>query len=112
MKKSHRWAVRSSDSQTKQAAERLAPYKAFAVGEAFVYRTTKSLENGEHVIIKVTFSQRKALVAETTKKIREMIASPISPEQREKATHLAMKARAAQASPVTAKFRRAIHGAL
>lgn len=54
----------------------------------------------------VNSSDREKLARATAKQILAIVSKPISDEQRKKARELADKAREAQESPVTAKFRR------
>jgi len=84
---------------------------AYADGTVIVSRTTKSGNDGDRVFLTVPASMQSKLAKETSKKVRALVATPISSAQRERALELAQKARAAHESPVTAKFRRVMHEA-
>ena len=85
---------------------------AYAVGTVAIKRTTKSGDDGVRLYLTVPASKQAKLAKETSKKVMALVSSPISTVQRERASSLAQKARAAQQSPVTAKFRRIVHEAV
>jgi hypothetical protein len=78
------------------------------LGGVTVLRSTRTGKDGPLVKVEVFSSHRKQLARETEKQIRDLIASPITPDQRLKANQLAKKAKVAQESSVTARFRRVV----
>ena len=77
------------------------------VGGATVVRSTKSGKNGTFLTVAVIASDRKKLIRETSRQVRAIVSTPITAQQRERAIQLAKKAKEAQESNVTAKFKKA-----
>lgn len=80
----------------------------FRVGGVTVIRPTATVtktitKDGQEV--RVMFAHSKLLRFETAQMIGKIIAKPITDEQRAKAVRLASKAKTAQNSSVTARFR-------
>lgn len=88
------------------SSESTAQSRPTKVGSVTVMRSTKSGKSGVEVTVKVVSAQRSKLMRETTKQIRALVEAPISAEQRQKAQWLAKKAKDAQSSAITAKFRK------
>ncbi|GAC1323636.1 MAG: hypothetical protein NVSMB28_17110 [Collimonas sp.] len=80
---------------------------SFQIGGATVTRSIVAGKDGQCVTkVEVVSSHRKKLARETAKQIREIVSTPISSEQRSRAIDLAKKAKIAQNSSITAKFKR------
>lgn len=80
----------------------------YLVGGVTVLRSTITGKDGPLVNVKVFAIHRNRLAQETAKQIHDLVAAPITSDQRLKANQLAKKAKTAQESSVTAKFRRAL----
>ncbi|SFX63539.1 hypothetical protein SAMN03097694_2684 [Janthinobacterium lividum] len=89
--------------------ELLSTESVFSVGQVLVSRITRCGDDGERVELAIPASMQQDLRKETSKQLRSLLSTPISTDQRERAKNLAKKARSAQSSPVTAKFRRMVH---
>ncbi|MBP1314371.1 hypothetical protein [Herbaspirillum sp. 1130] len=76
------------------------------VGAATVVRSQHMGKYGAVLKVEVAAADRRKLIRETAKQIRAIVETPITSQQRQRATELARKARAAKESSATARFRK------
>lgn len=76
------------------------------VGAATVVRSQHMGKYGTILKVEVAAADRRKLIRETTKQIRAIVETPITSQQRQRASELASKARAAKESSATARFKK------
>lgn len=82
---------------------------ALSVGNLTVRCTIKQTDGHAVMLVSVPARQSKKVTIETTKQVHALVSTPISTDQRVRASKLAEKARDARTSNVTARFRQMAH---
>lgn len=95
--------LKSSVSGGAAYSRRLVPSHTRAM---YVTAPTNSVALGSVQATGVTSALKRRIMREAVKQVQDIVSSPITAQQREKASELASRAQEAQSSRVTAKFKK------